>query len=89
MFCPLFGGHLNTLLMFPTGAICAPEGWRLRLSVDLWLETRSFVEQLDSLLDMVRDSVMIAAIWGPKSKQQLIISGWFGTVLNCVAMFGY
>lgn len=24
-----------------------------RLSVDLWLETRSFVEQLDSLLDMV------------------------------------
>ena len=57
--------------------------------MDLWLETRSFVEQLDSLLDMVRDSVMIAAIWGPKSKKQLIISGWFGTVLNCLAMFGY
>lgn len=75
--------------MCPTGVICAPEGWRLRLSVDLWLETRSFVEQLDSLLDMVRDSVMIAAIWGPKSKKQLIISGWFGTVLNCLAMFGY
>ena len=50
--------------------------------MDLWLETRSFVEQLDSLLDMVRDSVMIAA---QRAKKDLIISGCFGTVLTCLA----
>ena len=76
--------------MFPTGAICAPEGWRLRLSVDLWLETRSFVEQLDSLLDMVRDSMMIAALWilwGPKSQTKNYIYIYIKSFLGSLEVF--
>ena len=34
-----------------------------RLSVDLWLETRSFVEQLDSLLDMVGGDLRSCEDW--------------------------